>query len=100
MLSATEPMRKFESAAAESCRPKVTKTDGYLDRRRTALGAIRNGAVHMYICNSFLPQLGYLMPATSASLIMFFLFQCVLLQLISGILKARKCKFNNVVRMP
>ena len=45
MLSATEPMRKFESA--ESCRPKVTKTYGYLDGRRTALGAIRNGVVHM-----------------------------------------------------
>ena len=42
MLSATEPMRKFESAE-----PKVTNTDGYLDGRRTALGAIRNGAVHM-----------------------------------------------------
>ena len=44
MLSATEPMRKFESA--ESCRPKVTKTDGFLDGRRTAHGAIRNGVVH------------------------------------------------------
>ena len=55
---------------------------------------------NMHFSNSFLPQLGYLMPATSASLIMFCLFQCVLLQLISGILKARKCKFNNVVRMP
>ena len=42
MLPATEPMRKFESAE-----PKVTNTDGYLDGRRTALGAIRNGAVHM-----------------------------------------------------
>ena len=42
MLSATEPMRKFESAE-----PKVTNTDGYLDGGRTALGAIRNGAVHM-----------------------------------------------------
>ena len=47
MLSSTEPMRKFESAAAESCRPKVTKTVGYLDGRRTAFGALRNSAVHV-----------------------------------------------------
>ena len=53
----------------------------------------------LFICNSFLPQLGYLMPATSASLIMYCLFYCALSQLISGILKSRKCKFNNVVRV-
>ena len=32
----------------------------------------------LFICNSFLPQLGYLMPATSASLIMFCLYHCAL----------------------
>ena len=45
-------MRKCESAAAKSCRPKVTKTDGYLDGRRTAQGAIRNGAVHMQLVHT------------------------------------------------
>ena len=54
---------------------------------------------NMHFSNSFLPQLGYLMPAISASLIMFCLFHRVLAPLISGILKARKCKFNNVVRV-
>ena len=80
-------MRKFESAAAESFRPKVTKTDGYLDGRRQPLEQYE---MVLFIFNSFLPQLVYLMRAISASLIMFCLFHCVLARLISGILKVKE----------
>ena len=46
----------------------------------------------LFICNSFLPQLGYLnlMPAISTSLITFCLFHCVLAPLISGIFKVKE----------
>ena len=45
---------------------------------------------NMHFSNSFLPQLGYLMPATSASLVIFCLFHCVLAPLISGIFKVKE----------
>ena len=78
MLSATEPMRKFESAAQNLVdqklpRQMVTLTEGEQPLEQYEL--------LLFIFNSFLPQLGYLMPAIIASLIMFCLFHCVLAQL-------------------
>ena len=77
MLSSTEPMKKFESAAQNLVDQKlptqmVTLTEGaqLLEQYEMVL--------LLFKYNSFLPQLGYLMPAISASLIMSCLFHCVL----------------------
>ena len=87
MLSSTELMRKFESAAQnledqKLPRQMVTLTEGekYLEQYGMVL----------FISNSFLPLIGYFMPAISASLIMFCLFHCVLAPLISGIFKVKE----------
>ena len=87
MLSSTEPMRKFESAAQNLVdqklpRQMVTLTEGEQP--------LEQYEMVLFIFNSFLPQLGYLMPAISASLIMFCLFHCVLAPLISGIFKVKE----------
>ena len=86
MLSSTEPMKKFESTAQNLVDQKlptqmVTLTEGaqLLEQYEMEL--------FMFIYNSFLPQLGYLMPAISASLIIFCLFHCVLALSISGKVK-------------
>ena len=87
MLSATELVRKFESAAQnledqKLPRQMVTLTEGEQP--------LEQYEMVLFIFNSFLPRLGYLMPAISASLIMFCLFHCVLAPLISGIFKVKK----------
>ena len=89
MLSSTEPMRKFESAAQNLVdqklpRQMVTLTEGEQP--------LEQYEMVLFICNSFLPQLGYLnlMPAISTSLITFCLFHCVLAPLISGIFKVKE----------
>ena len=84
MLSSTEPMKKFESAAQNLVDQKlptqmVTLTEG--------AQLLEQYEMVLFIYNSFLPQLGYLMPAISASLIMFCLFHCVLALPISGKVK-------------
>ena len=87
MLSATELVRKFESAAQNI-------VDQKLPRQMVALTEgdqpLEQYEVVLFIFNSFLPQLGYLMPATSASLIMFCLFHWALAPLISGIFKVKE----------
>ena len=85
MLPATEPMRKFESAE-----PKVTNTDASMVTLTEGEQPLEQYEMVLFIFNSFLPQLGYLMPAISASLIMFCLFHCVLAPLISGIFKVKE----------
>ena len=87
MLSSTELMKKFESAAQNLVDQKlptqmVTLTEG--------AQLLEQHEMVLFIYNSFLPQLGYLMPAISASLIMFCLFHCVLAPLISGIFKVKE----------
>ena len=80
-------MRKFDSAAHNLVdqnlpRQMVTLTEGEQP--------LEQYEMVLFICNSFLPQLRYLMPAISASLIMFCLFHCVLAPLISGIFKVKE----------
>ena len=87
MLSSTEPMKKFESTAQNLVDQKlptqmVTLTEG--------AQLLEQYEMVLFIYNSFLPQLGYLMPAISASLIMFCLFHCVLAPLFSGIFKVKE----------
>ena len=77
-------MRKFNSAAQNLVDQKlptqmVTLTEG--------AQLLEHYEEVLFIYNSFLPQLGYLMPAISASLIMFCLFHCVLALSISGKVK-------------
>ena len=80
-------MKKFESAAQNLVDQKlltqmVTLTEG--------AQLLEQYEMVLVIYNSFLPQLGYLMPAISASLIMFCLFHCILAPLISGIFKVKE----------
>ena len=80
-------MKKFESAAQNLVDQKlptqmVTLTEG--------AQLLEQYEMVLFIFNSFLPQLGYLMPAISASLIMFCLFHRVLAPLISGIFKVKE----------
>ena len=87
MLSANIPMRKFDSAAQNLVdqnlqRHLVTLTEGEQP--------LEQYEMVLFMCNSFLPQLGYLMPAISASLIMFCLFHYVLAPLNSGIFKVNE----------
>ena len=87
MLSATEPMRKFESAAQNLEDQKLPRQMVTLAEGEQPLEQYK---MVLFIFKSFLPQLGYLMPATSASLIMFCLFHCALAPLISGIFKVKE----------
>ena len=85
MLSSIELMRKFESAAHNLVHQKLPRQMVTLTEGEQPLEQYE---MVLFISNSFLLRLGYLMPAISASLIMFCLFHCVLAPLISGIYKA------------
>ena len=58
MLSSTEPIRKFESAAQNLVDKKLPRQMVTLTEGKQPLEQIE---MVLFICNNFLPQLGYLM---------------------------------------